>query len=52
MTNRNIDELAARVEIQISVNQNALRDIEDDRIKREARKSFIVANGRVPGEDW
>jgi len=52
MTNSNIETIARRVEAQIDLNKTALRQVENDSIVRESRQAYIIANGRLPKEEF
>ena len=44
--------LTLRIERQIKQNREAIRQFENDEIKREARDSFKESNGRFPDDEF
>jgi len=41
-----IDQIAARVEYAISLNYEVMDLVENDQVKRNARDSYLISNGR------
>jgi hypothetical protein len=44
--------LTRSIERQIKQNREAIRQIENGEIKREARDSFMILNGRFPDDEF
>lgn len=51
LSRSNLDRLAVDIEKQIARNRSVMDEIQSDSVKREARKSYMVANGKPPDRD-
>lgn len=47
-----LDILSQRIEREITANQKTLERFDGDKIKRDSRQSYMIANGEIPNDDW